>query len=131
MWSYEQTYIDGSFVDNYERDIHNLEILIAKSGDVLIMVSRSIDWNSYNNGVEIITDTYGSDLDCLVIWDILKVLPIILSAGLSYAIEISSDSEYDDDNFDPQISILCKCNIRFKRLLKQKTLFTLRGLTWG
>lgn len=111
--TYEQTYQDGEFFnDTFERDIHNLEILVAKSGDIFDygVGLRSIDWASggtysYFNGIETVTGTYGSDLNILALLGYLGYSKsftdnIGLYAGLSYAIEISSDSEYDDASFD-------------------------------
>jgi hypothetical protein len=108
--TYEQSFVDGSYSDTYERDVRNIEIIVAKSGDIFDygVGLRSIDWASggtysYLDGSgELQTGSYGSDVHVLALLAYLGYSKsftdnIGLYTGFSYAIEISEDGDYDDE----------------------------------
>lgn len=108
--TYEQTYFDGAYSDKYEREITNLEIIVAKSGDIFDygVGLRSINWASggtysYTDGSGTEqTGSYGSEVEVLALLGYLGYSKsftdnIGLYTGFSYAIEISEDGDYDDD----------------------------------
>tara|TARA_X000000950_G_C13856740_1_gene636893 strand:- start:1025 stop:1702 length:678 start_codon:yes stop_codon:yes gene_type:complete len=111
LGTYEQDYIDQSFSETFERDITNVEIIIAKSGDIFDygIGFRSVDWASGGSYSYVIdgqtyTGSYGGTIELMALLGYVGYSKSFndnlgFYAGFSYAFDISSEADNYDNKF--------------------------------